>query len=202
MRAENKINLRLSIKPEKLARPQRATLFYIKCYNKNVQPVITEKRISKIFTLSLWLKGLNAFSEIIGGIAVLLVNKAYIIVLVLNLTQNELSDDPHDIVANFIVNSVANYSISSQTFFSIYLLIHGILKIFVIIGLLMNKMWAYPTSIVVFSGFIAYQIYRYSFTHSAWLLALTIFDIFIVYLVIHEYRLIRRKLRKEAEKTI
>ncbi|MFA6227065.1 MAG: DUF2127 domain-containing protein [Candidatus Paceibacterota bacterium] len=161
-----------------------------------MQPVISEKKIFRIFEISLWLKGLNALSEILGGIAVLLVNKAYIITLVLTLTQNELSDDPNDLVGLFIVNSVSSFAMSSQTFFSIYLLVHGILKVFVIAGLLMNRLWAYPASIVVFSGFIIYQSYRYYFIHSGWLLALTIFDIFIVYLVIHEYRVRRKTLHK------
>jgi uncharacterized membrane protein len=162
-----------------------------------MEPVISEKKIFRLFEVTLWLKGLNALSEIAGGIAIFLINKAYIITLVLNLTQNELSDDPHDYIANFIVNSVANYSVNSQNFFAIYLLVHGILKIFVIIGLLMNKLWAYPTSIVVFSGFIIFQSYRYYFTHSGWLLALTIFDIFIVYLISHEYRIRRKEIREK-----
>jgi uncharacterized membrane protein len=161
-----------------------------------MEPVLKEKSIFRVFEISVILKGLNALTEIIGGILIFLLDKADIVRFFLKITQNELSDDPKDFIANLIVNSIASFSVNSQVFFSVYLLIHGILKIFLVIGLLKRKLWAYPSSIVIFGLFIAYQIYRYNFTHSGWLLALTIFDIFIVILVWHEYRIIKRTIKQ------
>jgi len=39
--------------------------------------------------------------------------------------------------------------------------------------------------------FIVYQLYRFSHTHGAGLIALTVFDIFVMGLIWHEQRLIR-----------
>ena len=61
-------------------------------------------------------------------------------------------------------------------------------------GLLREKLWAYPASIAVFGLFIAYQLYRYSFTHDAALIALSIFDLFVIALAVHEYRLLSKHL--------
>jgi uncharacterized membrane protein len=51
---------------------------------------------------------------------------------------------------------------------------------------------AYPASLVALALFIAYQIYRFSYTQSAGLIALTVFDVIVMGLIWHEYRLVRR----------
>ena len=44
----------------------------------------------------------------------------------------------------------------------------------------------------VLGAFIAYQVYRYSFTHSTWLIVLTALDVVVIALIHHEYRLRKR----------
>ena len=68
------------------------------------------------------------------------------------------------------------------------------MKAVVVAGLLREKLWAYPASIAVFGAFIAYQLYRYSYTHEVALIALTVFDLFVIALAWHEYRLLRSHL--------
>lgn len=68
------------------------------------------------------------------------------------------------------------------------------MKLALVIGLLREKLWAYPASLIALALFIAYQLYRYAFTNSVGLLALTVFDLFVMLLVWHEYRLIRHHL--------
>jgi uncharacterized membrane protein len=87
----------------------------------------------------------------------------------------------------------AGFSVSSQHFYAFYLLSHGLVKVALVIGLLRNKLWAYPASLVVLSLFIVYQVYRYSYTHSMGLIVLTVFDVFVMFLIWHEYRLVSRK---------
>jgi uncharacterized membrane protein len=79
--------------------------------------IIKEKNIFRIFELGLLIKGLNSLIEIISGFFIWFVNKVYIITLFLNLTQSNLSDDPKDYLANFIVNTASAFSTSSQYFF-------------------------------------------------------------------------------------
>jgi uncharacterized membrane protein len=43
-------------------------------------------------------------------------------------------------------------------------------------------------SLVVFAAFIVYQLYRFTFTHSAFLIVLTVFDLIVMALVWHEWR--------------
>ena len=120
------------------------------------------------------------------------VSTGAIVALVNRLTQEELIEDPHDFVATHLLVLAQNFSVSSQHFYAFYLLSHGLVKIFLVIGLLANKLWSYPASLAVMSVFILYQLYRFFYTRSLGLIVLTVFDLIVMVLIWHEYRLLRR----------
>jgi uncharacterized membrane protein len=153
--------------------------------------VWSEKSIHLIFEVSLWLKGVFALSEIAAGVAAYFFSHHFLLSLVLWVTRDEFAEDPHDLVATFLLHAVQNLSVSAQTFAAAYLLGHGLIKLWLIIGLLRKRIWYYPTAIVAFFLFIAYQLYRYSFTHSIWLLLITLLDLIVIGLTWHEYRYLR-----------
>ena len=155
-----------------------------------MEPLIPEKDIRWAFQISVLLKGANAILEIIGG--VLLLFTGAITGLVQFLIQGELIEDPSDFVANTLQHYLPYLSQHSQLFASFYLLSHGVIKIFLVVGLLRNKLWAYPSAIVVFILFIIYQLYRYTYTHSLFLILLTIFDVFVIWLTWHEYQILKK----------
>lgn len=150
---------------------------------------MNEHRVHQVFQISVVLKGLHALIECIAGLVLIFVSTAGIQRLVNAFTQEELTEDPKDFVARHLVDAAAHFTISSEHFYAFYLLSHGIVKVFLVAGLLRNKFWAYPASLAVMGLFIAYQLYRYSDTHSMGLLALTIFDVIVIGLVWHEYQL-------------
>ncbi len=145
-----------------------------------------EKGIYEVFYISILLKGLNAFLEIILGGALLL--PIHIDDLMRALVENELIEDPGDAVAGFMQHLLPYLSPHAQFYGALYLLGHGIVKGVLVVGLLRNKLWAYPASLVVFSLFILYQVVRWFSTHSLMLVALTIFDLVVMWLIYHEYR--------------
>jgi uncharacterized membrane protein len=63
--------------------------------------------------------------------------------------------------------------------------------------LIRNKLWAYPASLLVLGLFSAYQLYRFSYTHSVGLIVLTVFDVIVMELIWHEYRLVSRNLTSQ-----
>ncbi len=150
--------------------------------------IIYSLTIDKTFKISIFLKGINGLLEIIGGILLFIFNPSKIAYIVLLLTQNEISEDPHDIIANYLINLSQNFSINTQIFSVIYLITHGIIKIFLVISLWEKKLWAYPLAISIFIVFIFYQIYRFSYNYSIGLLFLTILDIIIIILTWLEYK--------------
>lgn len=157
-----------------------------------MKEVIREKRIGQFFRISIMLKGLHAVLEIIGGILLVFISPAAITKFVVGITQNELLEDPNDLIANYLLNAAARLSLSSLIFGAFYLLSHGILKIILVIALLKRKLWAYPCSLALFSLFVAYQIYRFNITYSLGLLILTVFDLVVIWLIWKEYQIIRK----------
>ena len=83
-------------------------------------------------------------------------------------------------------------SLGAQHFAAIYLVSHGAIKLWLIIGLLREKLWYYPTAMVIFALFIVYQFYHFSFTHSVFLLFITVVDFVVIILTWHEYGYLRR----------
>jgi uncharacterized membrane protein len=153
-----------------------------------------ERRIHQIFEISVLLKGAHALVECIGGLVLAFISTSAITNLVNALTQDELLEDPNDFVATHLLRLAQNFTVSTQHFYAFYLLSHGVIKVFLVIGLLRNKLWAYPVSLVVLGLFIVYQLYRFSYTHGFGLIVLTVFDVMVMGLIWHEYRLVRRHL--------
>lgn len=154
---------------------------------------IKEQNIHLLFEMSLWFKGIFAVSEIISGIVAFFVTKQFLLQLTNWVTKDEFAEDPRDFIANYLLHSVQYLSISAQHFAALYLLGHGIIKLWLIAGLFRKKLWYYPTAMLVFGLFIPYQLYRYSFTHSAWLLLITLLDMVVIWLTWHEYKIMKKQ---------
>jgi len=78
--------------------------------------VLKEKKIREIFKISVFVKGFHAMLELIGGLLLLFVKTSTITRLVISFTQEELTEDPNDLVANYLFQYAQNLSISSQRF--------------------------------------------------------------------------------------
>jgi uncharacterized membrane protein len=138
---------------------------------------VHEKRIHQLFVASVLAKGAHALIEVAGGLTLYLLGADVIAQWI----------RPHEWAAH-------HFRPSEQHFYAFYLLSHGLIKGVLVVFLLREKLWAYPASIAVFGLFILYQLYRYSFTHDPGLIALSIFDLFVIALAVHEYRLLRKHL--------
>ena len=156
-------------------------------------------RFDAIFRVSIILKGVDAAAEIIGGLLLLLINPSQIKGLIHWLTASELRSDPHDFIANLLVHVGHNFNNNSRLYVGIYLLAHGVIKMFVIVNVLRNKYWAYPLLIIVLFGFVVYQGIQIAHTQSIGLILLTIFDLFIIIMTALEWRK-QHELRLQNEK--
>ena len=148
----------------------------------------------KSFKIGLLLKGIDSILEITGGILLIYLNKYRMNRIIALLTQHELSEDPKDIIANYMIRIGSRFSISSQHFGVFYLMSHGLIKFVLVILLWQKKIWAYLLTIISLILFVFYQVYRYTITHSSWLIALTVFDIIMIILTIIEYKRVKIEL--------
>lgn len=148
----------------------------------------TKDTVHRLFSISILLKGLDGALEIIGGVVFFFLDPGTLNAVIVFMTAHELSEDPQDLIANVLRRSVQSFSPDTQMFASAYLVGHGVIKVFLVAGLLREKLWAFPTALHFMGIFILYQLYRFAHTHSLGLLSLTIMDVIIVGLIWREYQ--------------
>ena len=151
-----------------------------------------EERLHRFFEITLLLKALFAAGEIVAAIGVYVVPLDLVADFVGAITSAELTAHPHDPVAAHLAEWAQNLSVGTKHFVAFYLLSHGTVKLWVIIGLLRERLWYYPVALVIFTLFVLYQIYRYTLTHSVSLILITVIDLVVIWLTLHEYRYLRR----------
>jgi uncharacterized membrane protein len=86
---------------------------------------------------------------------------------------------------------VAKYTTGTVTFVALYLISRGLIKAFLIGALLKNKLWAYPWSLVVLALFVVYQLYQILTAHSLIVIAITLFDLVVMYFIYREWRIVK-----------
>ena len=150
-----------------------------------------EKRIHQAFMVSLAIKAADAVLELVVAGLLALVDARVLTNAVGRLVAKELLHHPEDRLAAWIEQAAENFSLDAKTFAVLYLASHGAIKLILVIGLYRNQAWAYPVSIVAFAAFIVYQVHRFTFTHSPFLVVLTVFDLIVIVLVWHEWRVRR-----------
>ena len=144
------------------------------------------------------LKGAFAAVETIVGIGVYFVTEQFVFKLLERITREELLEDPRDFIANYLFQSAERFSLSTRNFTAVYLLSHGVIKLWLIMGLLREKLWYYPVALAVFGLFIVYQVYRFTLTHSSWLVLITVVDIVVIALTWYEYGYLKRSHLRSA----
>jgi len=146
------------------------------------------RTLHTVFEVSLLGKAALAVLEIAGGIAAFLVPQAAVLRLAQRIAHEELVDGRRDFIVHHLSQWAQGFSISTRHFAALYLLSHGVIKLWLIIGLLQGKRSYYPIAIAVFGAFIVYQLYRFHYTHSIWLIVITILDALVIGLAWYEYR--------------
>jgi uncharacterized membrane protein len=148
-----------------------------------------------VFVISLIFKGLDGLIELLGGLALLVFSQPHIRHFVTAATHQELIEDPHDFIANLLIKSTANFTDGLRYFLAVYLLIHAAVKLISVIGIITNRLWAYPFALITLGLLALYQIYEVIFVKATVvMIALTIFDIFILWMIAYEYQHRRKKL--------
>ncbi len=151
-----------------------------------------------MFSIGVWLKGIYGILETAGAIIVLTIKTSTVIGIILFITQQELIEDRHDVIANMLRNAVYRITDDAKLFGGVYLLAHGAANIFLAAGLLRGKRWSYPAAIGFLCLFIGYQIYRITLHHSELLMIATGLDVVIVYLIGREYSFIKKTGRERT----
>jgi uncharacterized membrane protein len=146
-----------------------------------------EDALDKTFHIALVLKGLDGLLELVGGLFLLIVSPDALNRWAHDITQHELTENPHSFVANHLLHITQNLH-HTQLLGAIYLLGHGAVKLVLVFGLWLEKGWSYPFAFVFLTLFIVLQLYELVLKPSAGVALLTAFDVLILGLTWREYR--------------
>ena len=152
---------------------------------------LNPRRISLYFHISVFLKGLASLIEVIAGVLMLFIPVSSITNLVVALSQAELIEDPDSFVATHAVTLAHQFSYTSSLFIAFYLLSRGAIKLALVVALLKNQLWAYPTSLAFLGLLVLFQLYEILRHFSSGLIALTVFDFIVMWFIYREYQLLR-----------
>lgn len=153
--------------------------------------------LDRVFEVSLLLKAASGVLQLIGGGALLFVTPEQIRSWTF-LIGTFLFADPSPEVSplrDWFVHLADRLDVHATVFAAVYLLVHGLVKVVLVVALWREKHWAYPWMLVALAGFIAYQCYEMVVDFSWLMLALTVFDLFVVALTAREWQLHRRRAR-------
>jgi uncharacterized membrane protein len=143
-----------------------------------------QHRLHELFVVSIVLKGLHALVELVGGVTLYLFSTNVIAAWLWEAGES------NDWIARF----AQSFSNREHAFYAFYLVSHGIINGAIVGGLLLRRRWAYQLTFVVLTLFIAYQAYRYSYTHDIGLIVITVIDLIVMALAWNEYRMFKRHL--------
>ncbi len=156
--------------------------------------LFSEKHYHEWFRWGVIVKGVVSVCEIVLGITLYFVTYAMFQHVLFIFVGGEFAETPHDLFWEYLARSSRDFATVPETFWAFLFLSHGVVKGFLSWGLWKEKLWAFPLSGVIFVGFVIYQLYQLTYLNSVSLWAITIFDIALIVLILHEYRH-RKKLR-------
>lgn len=158
-------------------------------------------KFEKIFAGGIIIKGIDGLTELIGGFIFLFVQPATLHHFITFLTAKELGEDPRDHIANILLRAGQHFGAGSKWFAVIYLWIHGIIKLVAVVGILKNQLWAYPFSLITLGILTVYQLASIYEKQSIGMILLTIFDIFILWMIWREYGTVKKMHAAKAPPT-
>ncbi len=165
---------------------------------KKTMRLIPEKYWHKTFVITICIKCLTGITETVSGILLLFIQPTTLAHILARFSRSEQLEDPQDFFLDFAYQYIHRLNTSTKDFAGLYILAHGLINLFLVLGLIREKAWAYLIAIGVLGSFMLYQVFRIAMHpfSSPLLVVLTIFDTFFIVLIIHEYRYLTRKLAK------
>lgn len=141
-----------------------------------------------LFLVGIVFKGLDGVVEVLIGIPLLFLTHVQIVQIVQAMTAGELAEDPNDFLANLILHESTKLGAGVMFVGGIYLLVHGGVKIIVVIALFRGSQRAYPWAVAVLSALLVVQVIDLVARFSFGVLALSVLDAIIIALTIREWR--------------
>lgn len=168
---------------------------------RSPRQVLRDHVLDLVFVIGIAVKALDALGELLLGVPLLFFSHAQLDTAVHTVTAQELTEDPHDLVANLLLRSTAHVGQGTLLFIALYLIVHGVVKLAIIAALIWGAERIYPWAIGALVAFTVFQLVEFALHPSLTVALLTVLDIVIIALTWREWRQ-HRSLRETLAATV
>ncbi|PZF56037.1 DUF2127 domain-containing protein [Curtobacterium sp. MCBD17_034] len=141
-----------------------------------------------VFLVGIALKGIDGAAELLLGLPLLFLRPAQISAVAHLLTARELAQDPHDLIAHLILHGAAALGADAALYAAVYLVVHGLVKVVVVIALVRGSERVHPWAIAALAAFLVAQLVEMVVHPSLGVGVLSAFDAAIIVLTWREWR--------------
>jgi len=139
------------------------------------------------YLAAILIKGFDGILEALAGMVIALAGPDRVYEWAIRFTAPELTG--HHPALHAIRSGATRLAESSHTFVIFYLLVHGILKLGVVVALLRGGgRWVFPLASLVLAAFVVYLCRELAIRWSGWLFSFALFDLLTLALVLNEWR--------------
>ncbi|RKT83853.1 Uncharacterized membrane protein [Saccharopolyspora antimicrobica] len=147
----------------------------------------------KLFLAAVLIKGLDGAVQLIGGIVLAFLPPDTITRLAHAIVTRDLVGPPEGALAGHFEEAVRHFADGDRTFVIAYLLLHGAIKLVLVIALLRKILPMYPVAVAALGLFVVFEVLRAARTGSIVLPLLAAIDVVIIILVVKEYLELRHR---------
>lgn len=141
-----------------------------------------------LFVVGLGVKALDGLVELVVGIPLAFLDPSQIQDFLQWATQDELSENPHDPIAAWVLHLGNHLNPATAGFTAAYLLLHGGVKIAIVTAIFVGSRKIYPWAVAALAGFLVWQGYE-MVVHPSWgMFALCVMDAAVLALTFREWR--------------
>ncbi len=158
-----------------------------------IQKMEHDDKVKLYFQIGVVAKGVVSFFEIVAGVVAFFIPVSAITDFVVYLAQGELVDDPNSFLATHLMSLAHQFYYTSSVFIGVYLISRGTVKLTLIIALLRDKLWAYPSALTVLGIFVTFQMYEIVKKGVFILALLTALDLIVMWFIYREYQIVRTR---------
>lgn len=150
----------------------------------------------RLYKFSVGVKGVDGAVELVVGI-VLVVAPHLVHLLLYNMAGEAIEHRGRFMryIAENIAHVDADIAVGGITVVTLFLLVHGIVKLLLVWALMKEVLWAYPYALVALTLFFLYQLYVCIVSPSASMILFTLFDAVIISVVWGEWRKLKGAVR-------
>lgn len=149
------------------------------------------------FLVGMGFKALDGALELLAGLGLLSVTIPQIEGWIWRVTSGHVSQGPGGHVGRLLRHGAAHLSGGTKHFATVYLLVEGVVKLLLVIGLLRGLRWSYPVGLALLGMFCVYQGVHLARSFSLFLTALAVLNLIVMALIAIEWRALASTARGE-----